>query len=273
MKVKDKLLEFKAQGRALLAVNFYNYETLAGIVKAAAEMKEPIILQLSGSSIQYLGLNVAIKMAHAALEQYDVEGWLHLDHGSSVEMARLCLAAGFDSVMIDASEKTFDENIRITRNVVEMASATGSCVESELGYVAKLGQQQNSSGFTRPEEAMEFVEKTGVDMLAVAIGSAHGFYKEEPHLDLDRLEQIRKVTAVPLVLHGSSGIPDQMLRDAISHGIVKINLATESKNAFMKELKIVLLNTNEIDLRKTFPPAIEAVKNVIIRKLKLISMT
>jgi fructose-bisphosphate aldolase class II/tagatose 1,6-diphosphate aldolase GatY/KbaY len=153
-----------------------------------------------------------------------------------------------------------------------MASATGACVESELGFVAKLGQQQNSSGFTRPEEAMEFVEKTGVDMLAVAIGSAHGFYKEEPHLDLDRLEQIRKVTAVPLVLHGSSGIPDQMLRDAISHGIVKINLATESKNAFMKELKMVLLNTDEIDLRKIFPPAIEAVKNVIMHKLKLVRM-
>jgi fructose-bisphosphate aldolase class II/tagatose 1,6-diphosphate aldolase GatY/KbaY len=272
MRLNDKLNKFRSEGRALLAANFYNYETLAGILKAASELKEPIILQLSESSVNYLGLGIATKMARAALEQYSVEGWLHLDHGSSVELARRCLDAGFDSIMIDASEKSFDENIRITRLVVEMAAARGACVESELGYVAKLGQQFNTMGFTGPDEASEFVRKTGVDMLAVAIGSAHGFYKEEPRLDLELLSRIKETTPVPLVLHGSSGIPDQMLRDAIARGITKVNLATESKNAFMKELKRVLYTSDEIDLRKVFPPAIEAVKAVIIRKLNLVSM-
>jgi ketose-bisphosphate aldolase len=272
MTLQEKLRGFRKEGRALLAANFYNYETLAGILTAAAEAKEPVILQLSESSINYLGLWVAVKLARAALDQFDVEGWLHLDHGSSAEIIRKCLYAGFDSVMIDASERPFDENIRITRQVVEMSRMNGANVEAELGYVAKLGQKSNEKRFTNPEEAKEFVEKTGVDALAVAIGSAHGFYREEPRLDLGLLSRIREATTVPLVLHGSSGIPDEMLRDAITCGIVKVNLATESKNAFMKELRKVLYNSDEIDLRKAFPPAIEAVKEIILKKLKLVSM-
>ncbi len=272
MTLQEKLAHYKTEGRALLAANFYNFETLAGILKAAKELNEPIILQLSESSINYLGLEVAAKLARAGLSQFGVEGWLHLDHGATPELALRCLNAGFDSVMIDGSEKPFEENIRITSLVVEMAKSFGANVEAELGFIAKLGQEQDSDGFTRPEQTRDFVAQTGVDALAVAIGTAHGFYKQEPKLDLERLSQIKSITAVPLVLHGGSGIPDEMLRNAISRGIVKVNLATDSKNAFIKELKNVLFNTDEIDLRKTFPPAIEAVKELILRKMKLVSM-
>ena len=272
MTLQDKLAQCKIEGRALLAANFYNFETLAGILMAAREVNEPVILQLSESSIKYLGLELAAKLARAGLSQYGVEGWLHLDHGASPEMAAKCLDVGFDSVMIDASEKPFAENIRITREMVALAKAYGANVEAELGFVAKLGQEQDSLGFTRPEEARDFVEKTGVNALAIAIGTAHGFYKEEPKLDLQRLGLINEITSVSLVLHGGSGIPDALVRNAIGRGIVKVNLATESKNAFMKELKNVLFMTEEIDLRKTFPPAIEAVKQIILHKLWLVSM-
>jgi fructose-bisphosphate aldolase class II/tagatose 1,6-diphosphate aldolase GatY/KbaY len=272
MTLQEKLAQYKTEGRAILAANFYNFETLAGILKAARELEEPIILQLSESSINYLGLEVAAKLARAGLSQFGVEGWLHLDHGASPELALRCLEAGFDSVMIDGSEKPFEENIRISRKVVEIAKSFGANVEAELGFIAKLGQDEDADGFTKPEQARDFVAQTGVNALAVAIGTAHGFYKQEPKLDLERLSQINAITPVPLVLHGGSGIPDEMLRDAIKRGIVKVNLATDSKNAFMKELKNVLSSTEEIDLRKTFPPAIEAVKKLIVNKMRLVSM-
>ncbi len=272
MNLQEKLIGFSEKKRAILAANFYNYETLAGILGAAAELEEPVILQLSERSLEYMGMGVAVKLARAGLEEFHVEGWLHLDHGSSLEMIAKCLEAGFDSVMIDASEKPFEDNIRITKQVVEMAAMTGSNVEAELGYVAKLGQNQDEKGFTGPQEALEFVEKTGVHALAVAIGSAHGFYREEPRLDIGLLSRISEVTHVPLVLHGSSGIPDGMLREAIINGIVKVNLATESKNAFMQELRHIMQDSDEIDLRKAFPPAIKAVKETIIHMLKLVSM-
>lgn len=272
MKLKQKLYQYKAEGRAILAANFYNFETLSGILQAAHELDEPVILQLSESSIQYLGLHVATNLARAEMEQYEVEGWLHLDHGGSPELAEACLKAGFDSVMIDGSERPFEENIRITRQVVEMAAHYGAHVEAELGFIPKLGQESDNDGFTSPQQAFDFIEATGVDALAVAIGTAHGFYKQEPKLDLDRLSKIAAITPIPLVLHGGSGIPDEMLRIAIRRGITKVNLATDSKNAFMKELKKALFSSDEIDLRKTFPPAIEAVKLLIINKIKLVSM-
>jgi len=272
MKIKQKLYQFKAEGRAILAANFYNFETLSGILQAAHELNEPVMLQLSESSIRYLGLHVATSLARAGLEQYEVEGWLHLDHGSSPEMAEACLKAGFDSVMIDGSEKPFEENIRITRKVVQMAALYDANVEAELGFIPKLGQESDNDGFTSPQQAFDFISATGINTLAVAIGTAHGFYKEEPKLDFERLGSIAAITPIPLVLHGGSGIPDKMLREAIRRGITKVNLATDSKNAFMKELKNVLFNTDEIDLRKTFPRATEAVKSLIINKMQLVSM-
>ncbi len=271
MLLKEKLAELTREGKALLATNFYNFETLSGVLQAAAAMNRSVILQLSESSIHYLGLEVAAAMARASLRQYGVQGWLHLDHGSTVEMVRRCLDAGFDSVMIDASEKAFDENVRTTVEVVRLAERYQANVEAELGYVAKLGQQQTVNAFTQPEEAARFVDETGVNALAVAIGSAHGFYKETPKLQLTLLEEIHRATSVALVLHGSSGIPDDQLRGAIQRGMAKINLATETKNTFMRRLKDVLTDNEEIDLRKVFPKATESVKSLISEKLAVVS--
>jgi ketose-bisphosphate aldolase len=270
MKLQDKLQALSLERKAILAVNFYNFETLSGILHAVANAEQPVILQVSESTIRYLGLKMTVSLARTAFSEYGATGWLHLDHGSSPEMVRQCLEAGFDSVMIDASELAFDENVKITSQVVEMAAKFGANVEAELGYVAKLGQSQAGTTFTQPRDAARFVELTGVNALAVAIGSSHGFYKSAPQLQLALLREIRLATPAVLVLHGSSGIPDGMLREAVKAGISKVNLATETKNIFMKTLKKELLQTNEIDLRKVFPVAIDAVTELIAKKIQVV---
>ena len=143
MTLQNKLKQLRSEKKAILAANFYNFETLSGILQAASNLKQPVILQLSESSIRYMGLPIAAAMAKTAIKEYGVEAWLHLDHGGSVEMVQKCLDAGFDSVMIDASEKPFDENVRITSKVVEIAAQYKASVEAELGFVAKLGQTQD----------------------------------------------------------------------------------------------------------------------------------
>lgn len=270
MTCKEKLKQCTAESSAILATNFYNFETLKGLLLAASQTQSSLILQLSESSLHYLGIKPAVSMATSMLKEYGVEGWIHLDHGSSIEIVKKCLDAGFDSVMIDASELPFTENVRNTREVVKLAASYEANVEAELGYVAKLGQQQSLEP-TPAEKAKEFAEQTGINALAVAIGNAHGFYKETPHLRIDRLRKIRSATQCTLVLHGSSGIPDAQLQEAIRNGISKINLATETKNSFMKKLQSVLADTDEIDLRKVFPEATNAVKDLIVKKLNVIN--
>ncbi|MBR9998656.1 MAG: class II fructose-bisphosphate aldolase family protein, partial [Cyclobacteriaceae bacterium] len=271
MKLQDKLHEVRQQKKALLATNFYNFETLKGLMEAARATQLPVILQLTKSSINYMGLENAVAMARSAIEYYKVESWIHLDHGDTVELAAQCLKAGFDSVMIDASELPFEENVKMTREVVKIAGNYGVNVEAELGYVAKLGQSTDLIGYTEPEDVKTFVETTGVNALAIAIGTAHGFYKKEPKLDLERLEKINRVSAACLVLHGGSGVPDDQIRKAVRLGICKVNVATEIKNIFMQQIKRLMRETDEIDLRKVFPPATEAVKNLVINKLNLVS--
>ncbi len=270
MELKAVLKDAQKNGRAVLAANFYNLETLQGIAKAASELKSPVILQLTRGSIEYMGLNTAVALARSVIYDYGLQAWLHLDHGDSIDLVQRCLDAGFDSVMIDGSEKPFVENINLTRKVVELAKPYGAMVEAELGYVPKLGQDDNKLGFTEPDEAKKFVRETKTDTLAVAIGSAHGFYKQTPKLDLERLKKIHEAVEVPLVLHGGSGIPAEQLKAAIKNGISKINVATETKNAFMKSLAEVMKENDEIDLRKVFPKGIEAVKKLIGEKLKIV---
>ncbi|MFT4153313.1 class II fructose-bisphosphate aldolase [Parafilimonas sp.] len=270
MTMKEKLAACTKEGKALLAVNFYNFETLKGLLLAAKQTGSSLILQLSESSLQYLGLKPAISMAKVMLDEFGVEGWVHLDHGSSIEIIKQCLDAGFDSVMIDASEKPFDENVRITKEVVKTARQYNANVEAELGYIAKLNQSHTFEP-TSADDAKRFAEATGIDALAIAIGNAHGFYKETPALHIDRLKEIRAAVNCALVLHGSSGIPDEQLKEAIHCGIGKINLATETKNTFIKKLQSLLPGSDEIDLRKIFPKAIDEVKELIVKKLHVIN--
>lgn len=271
MSLYDQLDICKKDRTALIAANFYNLETLKGLLIAANELETPIILQLSKSSIDYMGIQTAVGLAKSALKEYDVKGWLHLDHGNSFELVQKCLDAGFDSVMIDGSELTFDLNVTLTSRVVDLAQKYNVPVEAELGYIAKLGQEHDAGDkFTKSEEAKLFVELTKVDALAVAIGTAHGFYKESPKLDFDRLTEIKKVLPnTALVLHGSSGIPHSDLQRAIKLGINKINVATEFKDIFMKTLKEILNSSDNIDIRQTFPGAINKVTELAKTKLSL----
>jgi len=271
MRLQDKFSEIRKAGKAILATNFYNYETLRAVLEAAKSSSSPLILQLTKSSIDYMGLENAVAMGRAGLSYFNVEGWIHLDHGGSLELVDQCLKAGFDSVMFDGSELPFDENIALTKKVVDMAKPFNANVEAELGYVAKLGQSTEKMMHTTPEDAKTFVAATGVNALAVAIGTAHGFYKSEPKLDFPRLYAIRHATDSFLVLHGGSGVPDEAIREAVRLGICKVNIATEIKNMFTQTLKNELVNNEEIDLRKTFPPAIKAVKELIEHKLSLVN--
>ena len=269
MTLKEKLQILSAENKAILATNFYNYETLKGIINTVKSRGDSIILQLSESSIRYMGLRTAVAMARACVAEEGVNAWLHLDHGKDVALAKACIDAGFDSVMIDGSHLSFEENVKITSQVVEMARPKGINVEAELGYVAKLGEEQRFE-YTKAEDAAMFIERTGVNALAVAIGSAHGFYKKEPKLAIDALKKIHEAVSVPLVLHGGSGIPHPQIVEAIRNGITKINLATEIKDIYMKTLKAVLNETDEIDLRLVFPKAINSISTLIDQKLDVL---
>ena len=251
--IREVLYDCQAKGTAVLATNFYNYETLTCVARAAQAMNAPVMLQLTRSSIDYMGLHTAYKMGRQVMEDYGLQGYIHLDHGPSLELVQRCL-------------------VSISAKAVEMAKPYGANVEAELGYVAKLGQEQGG-GFTTPEQAVEFVNRTGVDALAVSIGSAHGFYKLPPHLDIPRLKAIHAATPVALVLHGSSGIPHDQVREAIANGIVKVNLATEIKDNFMRALKKVLSESDEIDLRKVFPKAMEPVVELLKEKYTVTGAT
>lgn len=270
MKLQQRLAQNKIEGKALLATNFYNFETLSAVLMAAKDTNSEIILQLSESSIKYMGLTVAKALATSAIKQYGVKAWLHLDHGQNTELVKECIDAGFDSVMIDASEKPFENNVKITSEIVKYAESYNINVEAELGYISKLGQDQKMI-YTQPEEAKQFVEATGINALAIAVGSAHGFYKETPKLQLDLIKEINSVTKAALVLHGSSGIPDNQLQAAVKNGITKINLATEIKNSFMKNLQAELKSTNNIDLREVFPKATKQAKGLVENKLNVIN--
>lgn len=260
---------------AVAALNFYNAETLLAHIRAAKRLRASIILQTTESTINYLGIGLVVAMARAAAAELDEPVALHLDHGGSYELAERCIDAGYTSVMFDGSKLPFAENCAQTRRVVELAHAHGVSVEGELGHVAHNDEaaagNDIKSFYTRPEDALRFVDESGIDALAVAIGTAHGFYKGEIRLDFERLDQIRNVVGerVALVLHGGSGVPEELLRRAVTHGICKINFGTELKNAFTQAVKETLAHTDEIDLRKTFAPAINAVQQIAAAKIRI----
>jgi ketose-bisphosphate aldolase len=262
-------------GAAIAALNFYNAETLIAHVRAANALNASIILQTTEATIQYLGLPLILGMAQAAAAESQKPIALHLDHGNSYELAARCIDAGYTSVMIDGSKLPFTENSAVTRRVVDLAHAAGVSVEVELGHG---GQNRDSAGedasatFTRPEDAARFVEETNVDALAVAVGTAHGFYKGAVRIDFQRLKDIsNKIPNTPLVLHGGSGVSADLLRQSIACGIRKINFGTELKNAFTQAVKSSLASSDDIDLRRTFQPAIGAVENISRSKIMICS--
>lgn len=260
---------------AIAALNFYNAETLLAHVRAANALKASIILQTTESTINYLGLRLIVAMANAVSAEMEKPVALHLDHGNSYELAARCIEHGYTSVMIDGSKLPFADNCAITRRVTELAHSSGVSVEGELGHVGQNSEEttvDRKQFFTSAADARRFVEETGVDALAVAVGTAHGFYKGAVDIDFERLKQIRaEVPNTPLVLHGGSGVSAELLRSAIAAGIRKVNFGTELKNAFTQSVKASLSLSDDIDLRRTFLPAISAVEEMSKSKIRICS--
>ena len=261
-------------GKAVAALNFYNAETLIAHVRAAKATNESIILQTTESTINYLGLEMIVGMATVAADQLQQPVALHLDHGGSYELAARCIENGYTSVMIDGSKMSFADNCALTRRVVELAHSAGVSVEGELGHVGQNNDPAAAATrfLTEARDAARFVNETNVDALAVAIGTAHGFYKGEVELDFDRLQEIHAaIPNTPLVLHGGSGVSAELLQESIASGIRKVNFGTELKNAFTSAIKRSLSSSDDIDLRRTFAPAIAAVEEISRSKIRICS--
>ena len=239
---KQMLLDAQAGGYAVGAFNVENMEMVLAVIAAAEEMSAPVILQTTPSTIKYAGLDMFYANVKTAAEAARIPVAFHLDHGNSFDLAVRAVREGYTSVMIDGSHEPFEENIALTQRVIAVARPNSIPVEAELGRVGGKEDDLVSDADTNtdPAEAREFVERTGVDSLAVAIGTAHGFYIGTPKLDKERLSQIRAVVDVPLVLHGASGLSEEDVQDCIRRGICKVNFATELRAAFTDGIKALL---------------------------------
>lgn len=287
----------KAYGKyAVGAFNVNNMEILQGVIEAAKEEKSPLILQISKGARNYAKIVYLMKLIEAAtIDAPEVPIAVHLDHGDSFELCKEVIDSGFTSVMIDGSHLPFEENVALTRQVVDYAHPGGVVVEGELGKLMGIEEHVISAEavYTDPEKAVEFVERTGVDSLAIAIGTSHGAYKfkGEAHLDFDRLREIStRLPKFPLVLHGASsvlpelvekanmyganlgnakGVPEEMIRKATSMGICKVNIDTDLRLAVTSAIrKQFALNPSEFDPRKYLGPARDSVKEVVKHKMR-----
>lgn len=270
----ELLLQAQKNKYAIGAFNVNNMEIIQAIISAAEELNSPVILQASQGGIKYAGIDYIAGLGKIAGRNANVPVALHLDHGTDFDQVMLCLRHGFTSVMIDGSRFPLKENIEFTKRVVDIAHAVGVSVEAELGKIGgtedHITVDEREATMTDPEEARIFVEETGVDSLAIAVGTAHGVYRGEPKIDFDRIKAIRELVDVPLVLHGSSGVPEESIRRAISLGISKINIDTDVRATFAKGVKEFLLeNPDEIDPRKILGPARKAMKEAIKKKIEI----
>ena len=282
---------------AIGAFNVNNMEIIQAIVDAAKEENSPVILQASSSAIKYARINYLMKMVEAATEETDVPMAIHLDHGPDFETCKMCIDAGFTSVMIDGSKYDFEENVALTKKVVDYAHERGVVVEAELGKLAGIEDDVNVASsdamYTDPEQAKEFVDRTGCDSLAIAIGTSHGAYKfkGEAKLRFDILQKVKeKLPNTPIVLHGAStvipelvetcnkyggnipgakGVPDEMLHEASLKGVSKINVDTDLRLAMTAEIRKVFAENPEVfDPRKYLTPAREKIKETVKHKMR-----
>ena len=259
--------------KAIPAFNIHNLETIQAVIEGAYELKSPVIIQTTPGTLKHAGIEYVAAIVKAAALKYDIPIALHMDHCPSFDTIVNCIRVGYTSVMIDGANHEYAENVELVRSVVKMAHAVNIQVEGEIGKIGGVEDDmfvnEADASFTVPEEAKQFVEDTGIDTLAVAIGTAHGMYKGEPKLDFERIEKIQSMIDIPLVLHGASGVPDESVKRAIGLGMAKINIATELKNPMAKAIKEVLQNPNENDPRNYMGAAREAVKKVVKEKIRL----
>lgn len=294
---KEMFEKSMKEGFAIGAFNVNNMEIIQGIVDAAAEENSPVILQASSSAIKYARIGYLKKMVEAALEEHDIPVVLHLDHGPDYETCKMCIDNGFTSVMIDGSKYDFEENVALTKKVVEYAHMKGVVVEAELGKLAGIEDDVNVAAddamYTDPAQAEEFVRRTGCDSLAIAIGTSHGAYKfkGDARLRFDILKEVKiRIPNTPIVLHGAStvipelvekcnkyggeipgakGVPDVILHQASKSGVSKINVDTDLRLAMTSEIRKVLVEEPSVfDPRKYLTPARESVKKTVQHKIR-----
>ena len=270
---RQLLSDAQKEGYAVGAFNVENMEMVQAVAAAAEELQAPVIMQTTPSTVKYADLAYFYANAKAAAEQVSVPVVIHLDHGNSFALAMRALRTGYTSIMIDGSHGTFEENIAVSKAVADACHPSGVPVEAELGKVG--GKEDDLEGgegnpYTDPKEAGIFAEETGVDSLAVAIGTAHGVYKGIPRLDVERLSEIREVVTIPLVLHGTSGVPDDAVRECIRRGICKVNYATDLRIAFSRGVKAYLKeNPDVFDPKKYGAAGREEVKQYVMDKIRV----
>lgn len=294
---KEMFEKSMEEGFAIGAFNINNMEIIQGIVDAAQKQNSPVILQASSGAIKYARIKYLMKMVEAAVEETNIPIAIHLDHGPDFETCKMCIDNGFTSVMIDGSKYSFEENVALTKKVVDYAHERGVVVEAELGQLAGIEDDVNVSKedakYTDPDQAKEFVERTGCDSLAIAIGTSHGAYKfkGEARLRMDILKQVKeKIPNTPIVLHGAStvipelvetcnnyggdipgakGVPDEILHEASLSGVSKINVDTDLRLAFTGEIRKSLAeNPSAFDPRKYLTPAREKITEVVEHKIR-----
>lgn len=267
---KKMLMDAQKGSYAVGAFNVENMEMVKAVIAAAEELHSPVMLQTTPSTVKYGTLDTYYAMVAAEAKKAAVPVCIHLDHGNSFELAVQAIHTGYTSVMIDGSHEAFEENIAVTKKVVDVAKACGIPVEAELGRVG--GKEDDlvadTDTNTDPLEAKEFVERTGVSSLAIAIGTAHGFYTGTPILDKERVSQIRQQVSVPLVLHGASGLTDEDVKDCIKRGICKVNFATELRVAYTDAVKKLLAEKPDtFDPKKLGEVGMAAVKNIVKNRI------
>ncbi len=269
---KKMLTDARKGGYAVGAFNVENMEMVKAVLAAAEELKAPVMLQTTPSTVKYGTLETFAGIVKAEAQRVSVPVCLHLDHGSSFDLAVKAMKAGYTSVMIDGSGESFEKNIEVTKKVVDVAKAFGIPVEAELGKVGGKEDDLEADADTNtdPEEAKEFAERTGIDSLAVAIGTAHGFYAGTPVLDKERVSAIKEVVSVPLVLHGASGLSEEDVKECVERGMCKVNFATELRVAYTDAVKRLLAEKPEtFDPKKLGAVAMEAVKEQVVLRMKM----
>lgn len=270
---KEILQKAQAGGYAVGAFNVENMEMVQAVMEAAEELQSPVIMQTTPSTVKYAGLDYYLANVKAAAERASVPVIMHLDHGNSFELAMQAFRAGYTSIMIDGSHESFEDNIAVSKAVADACHPAKVPVEAELG---KVGGKEDDleagedNPYTDPQEAKEFVERTGIDSLAIGIGTAHGIYKGKPKLQYDVLSEIRKAVDIPLVLHGTSGVADEAVQECIKRGICKVNYATDLRIAFTKGVNQILSdNPAAIDPKKYSAAGREKVKQYVMSKIKV----
>lgn len=276
--MKDLLETAKKNKFAVPAFNISSYDMLKTVIETAEQENAPVIIEIHPDEIEYVGdefVESVIAFAHNTF----VPVVLHLDHGSTKYDILRAVKNGYTSVMIDASAHTFEENLKITKEIVDLVGPLNISVEAELGTIGTNDQSMEGGSdniiFTDPDLAVEFVNRTGIDSLAIAIGTAHGKYPKDkaPELNLQLLQEINSKVEIPLVLHGGSGNKDEEIRESVKHGICKVNISTDIKTVFFKEVN-TLLNKEELyEPTQIYPIANEKVKEVIIHKFNLLNTT